>query len=267
MNLDRVAKWLDNVQFARSSKITFAIALIISLVAVLTVWHDPQIVAIGYKDTQTGPLGPSDRDMLYKVKQAGLWEMPVGMELASKSTSPVLRVIGAKISVEHMQLNLMTERVAGQLNVELPEEPTPDQKAWMTELSAMEADTQYDRQAVFYLRRAHGVVLPFLAQVKVGTRNEQIREFAAEAMVYVSRHIKYLEDSGLVDYSQLPEPPTPSPYQQPNVASYWDSRDMRTLVVSGIVILVLGALLAAIVVPMLRANPKAKPTGGKRRRK
>lgn len=264
--VDKVAKFLDDVQFAKSSKITFAITLILSLVAVLTVWHDPQIVSIGYKDTQTGPIGPSDRDMLYKVKQAGLWEMPVGHELSSKSTSPDVRALGAKISIEHMQLDLMTERVAGRLNVELPAEPTPDQQRWINELSEMDANAEYDRRAAFYLRRAHGMVLPVLAQVKAGTRNEEIRDFATQAMTYVSRHMQYLDDSGLIDYSELPEPPTPSPYQQPNVASYWDSRDLRTLVVTGIVVVVLGALLAAIVVPLVKNRPGTPKKVGKRRK-
>lgn len=266
--MSRIMKLLDDVQFAKSSRITFALALIISLVAVLTVWHDPQIVAIGYKDTQTGPIGPSDRDLLYKVKQAGLWEMPVGHELASKSTSPDIRALGANISIEHMQLDAMTERVARDLNVELPDEATPDQRRWVAELSEMPPGAAYDKQAVFYLRRAHGMVLPVLAQVKAGTRNEQIRDFATQAMVFVSRHMGYLDATGLVDYSELPEPPTPSPYQQPNVASFWDSRDLRTMIVSGIVVLVLGALLAAIAVPLIQARPKKpKPPAGKRRRK
>lgn len=264
--IERLSRLLDNVQFARSSRIIFAVALVLSLVAVLTVWQDPQIVARGYDDSQTGPIGASDRDLLYKVKQAGLWEMPVGHELASKATSPDIRALGAQISVEHMQLDAMTERVAEELNVELPTEPTPDQKDWIEELSRMEPGAEYDREAVFYLRRAHGNVLPLLAQVKAGTRNEDIRNFATEGMVFVSRHMKYLDESGLVDYSELPEPPTPSPYQQPNVASYWDSHDLRTLVLGGIVILVLGALLAAIVVPLVKSRPQKPKKVGKRRR-
>lgn len=248
-------KWLDNIQFAKASRPVFGIALILTLLAVLVSWKDPQIVAVGYQDTSTGPIGASDRDMLYKVKQAGLWEMPVGTEL-TQSPTPAIRALGAKISVEHMQLNAMTERVAGQLNVELPEEPTPDQQGWIDEVADTPGGVKQDQLAVFYLRRAHGNVLPVLAQVKAGTRNELVREFATQAMTYVSRHMGYLDATGLIDYSQLPEPPTPSPYQQPSVASYFDSHDLRTMVVGGIVVLVLGALLASIVVPLVKARPK-----------
>lgn len=268
--------WAHNIEFAKTSRPVFAAALILTLLAVLVTWRDPQIVTTGYSETAWGPIGASDRDALYKVKQAGLWEMPVGHELAVKSTSPDIRAMGARISVEHMQLDAMTHRVAKQLGVELPDEASPDQKRWVSELSAMKPGAEYDRLAVFYLRRAHGNVLPLLAQVKAGTRNELVRDFTTEGMTFVSRHIGYLDESGLVDYSQLPEPPTPSPYQQPSVASRWDSLDARTLFAGGIVILVLGALLASIVVPMVKARPGVKPPktaaatpprGGKRRRR
>jgi predicted outer membrane protein len=262
----KLPKILDDARLAGSSRIVFAVALILSLIAVLTVWQDPQIVARGYKDVESGPIGASDRDLLYKVKQAGLWEMPVGHELATKSTSPAVRAMGAQISVEHMQLDEMTDRLAKKLDVALPSAPTPDQQSWINELSEMPAGAEYDRKAAFYLRRAHGFVLPLLANVKAGTRNDEIREFATIGMTFVSRHMKYLDESGLIDFSELPEPPTPSPYQQPNVASYWDSHDARTMVVSAIVILVLGALLASIVVPLIKSRPKKVVKTGKRRR-
>jgi hypothetical protein len=50
------------------------------------------------------------------------------------------------------------------------------------------------------------VVLPVLAQVRAATENAVVREFTAEAMTYVQRHIEYLESTGLVDYAALPDP-------------------------------------------------------------
>lgn len=69
--------------------------------------------------------------------------------------------------------------------------------------------SEYDRAFAQRLREAHGAVLPVIAQVRAGTRNELMRTFAVEADVYVSRHIQYLESTGLVDYAALPEPPSP----------------------------------------------------------
>jgi hypothetical protein len=150
----------------------------------------------------------SDEDILHKVKQAGLWEMPVGSELSLRGQAARVRDVGAKLAAEHHQLDQITEAAAAEVGgVFLPTEPTIDQKLWMAEIR--NADIKdIDRIAINRLRAAHGKVLPLLAQVKVGTRDPIIRDFVTESMIYVSRHITYLESTGLVEFNALPEPET-----------------------------------------------------------
>jgi hypothetical protein len=152
----------------------------------------------------------SDQDILNRVKQAGLWEMPVGDELAARGQAARVRDVGAKISAEHHQLDRITIDAAAELGAELPTEPTVDQRFWIAEVRHATTE-DIDRIAINRLRAAHGKVLPLLAQVKVGTRDPIIREFVTESMVYVSRHITYLESTGLVDFSALPESDTVPP--------------------------------------------------------
>jgi len=146
----------------------------------------------------------ADFDLLNKVKQAGLWEMPVGAELAERGQIAQVRDIGRRISAEHHELDEKTNIAAATVGATLPTEPNPDQQYWMTEVAQANSN-DIDRIAVNRLRAAHGKVLPLLAQVKVGTRDPVIRAFATDAMIYVSRHISYLESTGLVDYNALPE--------------------------------------------------------------
>lgn len=165
-------------------------------------------VAVGFVivfvPISTAPPVSADVDLLNKVKQAGLWEMPVGAELAERGQAAQVRIIGEKISAEHQELDAKTEAAAAVLGVTLPTEPNPDQQHWMTEV-AQASNIDIDYIAVNRLRAAHGKVLPLLAQVKVGTRDPVIRAFATDAMIYVGRHISYLESTGLVDYNALPE--------------------------------------------------------------
>jgi hypothetical protein len=69
--------------------------------------------------------------------------------------------------------------------------------------------SDYDRIAVQRLREAHGIVLPLIATVRVGTRNDLVRAFAIDGSLYVNRHLGYLESTGLVNYSALPDTPSP----------------------------------------------------------
>lgn len=147
----------------------------------------------------------SDQDVLAKVKQAGLWEMPVGQWLAERGSTPDVRTVGQRISAEHHRLDQLTEDTAAALHVPLPAHPSVQQQGWMDDIAAR-TGPDFDARAVYLLRYAHGVVLPFLTQIRVGTRNPVIREFTTESMAYVQRHIQYLESTGLVRYEDLPHP-------------------------------------------------------------
>src|SRR5690606_8870682 len=90
----------------------------------------------GYVSTQFGPLSPADRDLIIRVRLAGLWEHPIGQEMADRGVQARVREIGGFISEEHLQLDQMTIEVARQLGVVLPNQPTPEQSAWLTETTA-----------------------------------------------------------------------------------------------------------------------------------
>jgi predicted outer membrane protein len=158
----------------------------------------------GWTQTQFGPLGPADRDLLVKVRLAGLWEQPTGQQAEQQASAPEVQEVGQHISGEHGTLDQEVRKVADQLGVLLPSSPNSQQVAWMNEIS-QQTGSDYDRMFVQRLREAHGNILPVIAQVRASTRNELIRQFATTANEFVSRHIQYLESTGLVDYAALPQ--------------------------------------------------------------
>jgi predicted outer membrane protein len=158
----------------------------------------------GWTQTQFGPLGPADRDLLVKVRLAGLWEQPTGQQAEQQASSPEVQEVGKHISGEHGTLDQEVRKVADQLGVLLPSSPNSQQVAWMNEIS-QQTGSDYDRIFVQRLREAHGNILPIIAQVRASTRNELIRQFATTGNEFVSRHIQYLESTGLVDYAALPQ--------------------------------------------------------------
>jgi len=170
--------------------------------------------ADGWTETKWGPLGPADRDLLVKVRWAGLWEMPAGDQAQRRAVNPAIRQIGAKISAEHHDLDEATREVAAKLGVALPNEPNSAQRDWLSEMYNATGE-EFDRIFINRLRAAHGSVFSVIAFVRAGTRNELIRQFAATGNEYVMRHMGYLESSGLVDWATLPAPP--DPYNPPEV--------------------------------------------------
>lgn len=189
----------------------------------------------GVVQTSWGPLAPADRDLIVKVRLACLWEMSTGQQMQQQATNPAVREAGRKISAEHTELDQKTRDIADKLGVLLPSTPSAQQIAWMKEITGA-TGSDYDRIAVQRLREAHGIVLPLLATVRVGTRNDLVRAFALDGSEYVKRHLGYLETTGLVDYRALPE--TPSPGLLSGSANWTD------LIVPGLVLI--ACLLVAV---------------------
>ena len=155
------------------------------------------------------PLLPSDVDLLIKARLAGLWEMPAGQMAQEKGNSERVREIGKLIADQHVRLDALTVNAANQVGVELPTEPTNEQKLWLREMEEASGE-QFDLVFVERLRQAHGAIYPAIADVRVGTRNAAVRKLAQQAEGFVSNHLSYLESTELVNFNNMPEPATPN---------------------------------------------------------
>lgn len=163
---------------------------------------------IGFVETPYGPLGPADRDLLVRVRYAGLWEVPAGQMAAEKGSTEQIREIGTFIAQEHIELDEMTLDAAAELGVALPTEVHPDNQVFLDRMEAREGE-DFDFEFIQRLREAHGEIYPLIAYVRSGTQNDFMRDFAKTGEEFVNRHMDYLESSGLVDWFHIPPPPEP----------------------------------------------------------
>jgi predicted outer membrane protein len=186
----------------------FVVAAAATIALVMPPSIDP--AAAQFSDTPSGPLTAADRDLLVKVRLAGLWEMPAGDYAQTRAEKPRVKEVGRLIMEDHQKLDLITRQTAKKLGVSLPNEPNADQQQWLAQL-ASESGPAFDKDYANLLRAAHGKIFPVIAGVRSGTRNSEVRKFAQEGINFVMRHMTLLESTGMVDHSQLPEPPTPSP--------------------------------------------------------
>ena len=168
--------------------------------------------------TSYGPLSALDRDFVTKVRLAGLWELPAGQEAEQKGTTQAVRTAGQHLVDGHTFLDQRVRDVAAKLGLQLPNEPTAQQRQWLTTLNAAQG-VDYDRQFVNITRLAHGKVFSVVAQVRASTRNSLVRELADDANSTVLDHITVLEATGYVDFDALAQdmvagstpPLTPAP--------------------------------------------------------
>ncbi|WP_216205404.1 DUF4142 domain-containing protein [Amycolatopsis aidingensis] len=160
---------------------------------------------LGPMDTAT-PLSDTDVELLVKVRQAGLWEMPSSNWARSQGSNQRVREIGLILLVDHGRLDSAVRTVADRFGVELPDRPNVKQQDWLNEMRDAGSPAEFDRIYANRLRLAHGKVLTYVANVRAGSRNETVRAFANSGNTAVLRHINLLESTGLVDYEELPAP-------------------------------------------------------------
>jgi predicted outer membrane protein len=231
-------------------------ALLVAVLGALTVsvvqsWTSGAPGTGGWQQTRWGPLGPADRDLLIKVRQAGLWEAPTGQQMSQQATNQAVRDTGQHLAEQHAVLDQIDRDVADKLGVQLPSRPTDQQIGWMNQITNT-TGADYDRVAVQLVRQAHGIVLPIIAEVRVSTRNEQIRQFADTAFQYVTGHIAMLEATGLVDYSALPAAPSPGLFSGATTPA--------DVVIPAIVFLACVGAAIGLIVTLRRGRRKAAAT-------
>ncbi|TWP54299.1 DUF4142 domain-containing protein [Lentzea tibetensis] len=183
--------------FTRTAGAVLALVLLLSPVAAAQPGLGPD-----FTPTAFGPMGPAGRDMLVKVRLAGLWEGPAGRLGLEKSANPLVKDAGRHLIEGHTELDAKVLELGRTLNVELPTEANADQQGWIGEMTAAPArSVEFDRVFANRLRAAHGSVYKFLAEVRTGTRNTLIRDFAKRCMEVVLDHITVIEATGMVDFS------------------------------------------------------------------
>lgn len=149
-----------------------------------------------------GPLTDLDKELLVRVRQANLWELPAGALAQTNGGSEQVKRAGQHLLDGHSRLDQIVREMAAALDVEIPDEPTEEQQGWIEQLEDSKGE-EFDRFFANVLRSAHGKVFVIVAQVRSTTKNSLIRDLAIEANIAVSDHLQVLEDTGLVEAKTL----------------------------------------------------------------
>ncbi|WP_406356027.1 DUF4142 domain-containing protein [Streptomyces sp. NBC_00658] len=159
-------------------------------------------VAAGTVNTRWGPLTAQDRDLIVRVRLAGLWELPAGQQALERAPSEAIKEVADHLIVGHTDLDKRVRIVAAQLGVALPNQPNELQTGWLKEMTAA-TGADYEYKFVNLLRAAHGSIFPAIGAVRNTTRNTLVRQLASDANQTVLDHITMLEKTGKVDFDAI----------------------------------------------------------------
>lgn len=205
---------LPSVRFVRWTVLcSLLVAILASVVLAGRSPSSPQSLSALFGGSLTptawGPVSPSDRDLLIKIRQADLFDGPTGQQAAQRAGVPVVGRVGAQLGAAHAQLDAQLLDTADRLGVPLPSQPSDQQKVWLNAI-ANASPPSYDHTFVNLVRSAYGELLPLVEGVRAGTENQLVRRLAITAGDVISSNMRLLESTGLVDYSLLPPSTAPA---------------------------------------------------------
>ena len=197
-------------------------------------------------DKGAGALTAADKDLVVKVRLAGLWEIPAGEMAQEKSDDERIQKIGRDIAAQHEELDKFALAAAEKLDIDLPDKPNDDQQGWLDEMEEAEG-TEFDRIYIDRLRSAHGKIFPAIATVRSSTRNDTVRKLAQRANQFVATHLTLLESSGIVNFKALPTAPAPNANASPpaarQVANVANQSAVSTTNMAVLLVVLVGGLL------------------------
>lgn len=190
-----------------------------SSVAAQTVASDG--LPAGTLNTAFGPLTPDERTFVTKVRMAGLWELPSGMMAQTRTSNPSVHEAGKHLLDGHKKLDDQTLKIAAQLGMGLPNQPSDQQQGFLRQEQAAQGP-DFDRTFAQLLRTQHGLIFQSIAKIRNSTRNTLVRQLADSANDIVLDHISVLEKTGVVDFDTIAaaatQPPGPASALPPGVA-------------------------------------------------
>ncbi|WP_170166633.1 DUF4142 domain-containing protein [Lentzea atacamensis] len=145
---------------------------------------------------------PSDRELLVLLMQHSLWQKPASRESSDRARDAKVRKVAGQLAAEHTQLTATVNEAAGQIGVDLPAEPTTEQKSWANAISSSSGE-EFDRMYANLSRAADGSLIVQVAQARATTKSVPARVAAQTGLTLLLKHMLLLEGTGLVKANSL----------------------------------------------------------------
>ncbi|MET9629817.1 DUF4142 domain-containing protein [Lentzea sp. NPDC006480] len=186
---------------------------------------------------------PSDRELLVLLTQHSLWQKPASRESSDRARDAKVRKVAGQLAAEHTQLVSAVTEAASQIGVDLPTEPTTEQKSWANAISSSSGD-ELDRMYANLSRAADGSLITQVARARATTKSVPARIAAQTGLTLLLKHMLLLEGTGLVKSNSLQMTDIPAITQKQPIASppaQPDDSPTSIGFITGIIVLVVAA--------------------------
>ena len=151
----------------------------------------------------------ADREFIANVHLVTLWETTAGEMAVKKGSTEQLREAAQQLTDQYTELGRLNTAAARTLGVALPVRPTETERRWLDDLENASGPA-FDDLYVMLLRGTDGRMFPQLGVTRAMTASPVVRTLTQKANDIVLEHIDTLENTGLVQFQQLPPAGSPA---------------------------------------------------------
>jgi putative membrane protein len=134
----------------------------------------------------------SDADVTFvkTIHQGNLAEIAAGEDAGANAVSDCVKEVGAALVRDHGRLDEQLTALAEQLDITLPDAPTPEQQQQLAELQEKAGTEAYDTGWLAAQEAAHEQTLELIDQEVEGGTNEEVKAAAEAARPVVEMHLE-----------------------------------------------------------------------------
>lgn len=133
-----------------------------------------------------------DRMFLRHVAQGGLAEVKLGRLAAEKATNEDVKKFGQKMADDHARINVVLQRIADDMGVDLPTKISRPQQVEYDKLSAL-SGTDFDKEYLTYETADHHRDLKDFHDEANSAGDANLKDVARVGERVIARHTKMVE--------------------------------------------------------------------------
>lgn len=148
----------------------------------------PEAAPSGQPAAPRMELTKQDREFFKNAAEQCIVEGELAKMGQTKATDPALKRIAAELVKDHIKVDNELMALARQKGVELPREPSSAQRRMISALAA-KSGPAFDSELREHLAKDHEKGIRMLQETERGTRDAEIRAFAARQLPVLQQHL------------------------------------------------------------------------------
>jgi putative membrane protein len=147
------------------------------------------LIGLGAAGASLAAVPPPDKSFATKAAQGGLAEVQTGQLVQQRNASPQAKQFAETLVQDHTQANDQLQQIAQQKDLNLPQQPSSDQRSELKKLGSL-SGAQLDKAFARYEVQDHKQDIAMFEKEAKSGKDPELKDFAQKALPVLRRHLQ-----------------------------------------------------------------------------